>query len=195
LRACKYRLTSQEEGGRSNRRRFSDEQKRATVQETEKPGGAVAEVCRRHGIANSLLFRWRVQFGLTAPKGATTANRGARRRRSEWGAGARCLAQSRSSAGRDDDRTGGRTACLCAGQQQSGRGEAAARRGGDITMIVVLAGVKVHLALDYADMRKGLDGVQRHELPRLASLSFVRKLRHAGIQRYSKAAQRVDPDV
>ena len=37
------------------------------VQETEKPGVAVAEVCRRHGIATSLLFRWRVQFGLTAP--------------------------------------------------------------------------------------------------------------------------------
>jgi transposase-like protein len=25
-------------------------------------------VCRRHGIATSLLFRWRVQFGLTARK-------------------------------------------------------------------------------------------------------------------------------
>ena len=65
---CKYRLTSQEADGRSNRRRFSDEQKRAMVQETEKPGVAVAEVCRRHGIATSLLFRWRVQFGLTARK-------------------------------------------------------------------------------------------------------------------------------
>lgn len=46
------------------------------VQETEKPGVAVAEVCRRHGIATSLLFRWRVQFGLTArkaPKLATVA--------------------------------------------------------------------------------------------------------------------------
>ena len=38
------------------------------VQETEKPGVAVAEVCRRHGIATSLLFRWRLQFGLTARK-------------------------------------------------------------------------------------------------------------------------------
>jgi transposase-like protein len=61
-------LTPQEADGRSNRRRFSDEQKRAMVQETEKPGVAVAEVCRRHGIATSLLFRWRVQFGLTAEK-------------------------------------------------------------------------------------------------------------------------------
>jgi transposase-like protein len=38
------------------------------VQETEKPGVSVAEICRRHGIATSLLFRWRVQFGLTARK-------------------------------------------------------------------------------------------------------------------------------
>jgi transposase-like protein len=38
------------------------------VQETEKSGVAVAQVCRRHGIATSLLFRWRVQFGLTARK-------------------------------------------------------------------------------------------------------------------------------
>jgi transposase-like protein len=67
LRAL-YRLTPQEVDGRSNRRRFSDEQKRAMVQETEKPGVAVAEICRRHGIATSLLFRWRVQFGLTARK-------------------------------------------------------------------------------------------------------------------------------
>ncbi|KJC54181.1 hypothetical protein UP10_40670 [Bradyrhizobium sp. LTSPM299] len=65
---CKYRLTPQEADGRSNRRRFSDEQKRAMVQETEKPGVAVAEVCRRHGIATSLLFRWRIEFGLTARK-------------------------------------------------------------------------------------------------------------------------------
>jgi len=65
---CKYRLTPQDGDGRSNRRRFTDEQKQAMVRETEKPGVAVAEVCRRHGIATSLLFRWRVQFGLTARK-------------------------------------------------------------------------------------------------------------------------------
>ncbi|KJC55111.1 hypothetical protein UP10_39910 [Bradyrhizobium sp. LTSPM299] len=65
---CKYRLTPQEADGRSNRRRFSDEQKREMVQETEKPGVAVAEVCRPHGIATSLLFRWRLQFGLPARK-------------------------------------------------------------------------------------------------------------------------------
>ena len=42
-------MTPQEADGRSNRRHFTDEQKRAMVQETEKPGVAVAEVCRRHG--------------------------------------------------------------------------------------------------------------------------------------------------
>jgi len=61
-------LTAQEVDGRSNRRRFSDEQKRAIVQETEKPGVSVSQVCRRHGVATSMVFRWRVQFGLTARK-------------------------------------------------------------------------------------------------------------------------------
>ncbi|MER8782468.1 transposase [Mesorhizobium sp. M1006] len=65
----KYRLTSEAVDGRSNRRRFSDEQKRAIVQETEKPGVSVAEVCRRRAIATIMAFRWRVQFGLTARKG------------------------------------------------------------------------------------------------------------------------------
>jgi transposase-like protein len=64
----KYRLTPQAVDGRSNRRRFSDEQKRAIVQETEKPGVSVAQVCRRHGVATSMVFRWRVEFGLTARK-------------------------------------------------------------------------------------------------------------------------------
>ncbi|TJW02516.1 MAG: IS66 family insertion sequence element accessory protein TnpB [Mesorhizobium sp.] len=62
-----YRLTPRVDG-RSNRRRFSDAQKQAIVQETEKPGVSVAEVCRRHGIATSMAFRWRVKFGLTARK-------------------------------------------------------------------------------------------------------------------------------
>ena len=64
----KYRLTPEAADGRSNRRRFSDEQKRAIVQETEKPGASVAQVCRRHGVATSMVFRWRVDFGLSARK-------------------------------------------------------------------------------------------------------------------------------
>ena len=64
----KYRLTPEAADGRSNGRRFSVEQKRAIVQETEKPGANVAQVCRRHGIATSMVFRWRVDFGLSAGK-------------------------------------------------------------------------------------------------------------------------------
>jgi transposase-like protein len=79
----KYRLTPQAVDGQSNRHRFSDEQKRAMVQETEKPGVGVAQVCRHHGIATSLLFRWRVQVRSDRSKGAATGNGGARRRRSE----------------------------------------------------------------------------------------------------------------
>lgn len=69
----KYRLTPQAVDGRSNRRRFSDEQKRTIVQETEKPGVSVAQVCRRHGVATSMVFRWRVEFGLTARKASQLA--------------------------------------------------------------------------------------------------------------------------
>lgn len=48
---------------RSNRRRFSDEEKLAIVRESELPGAKAIEVCRRHDIVTSMLFRWRVQFG------------------------------------------------------------------------------------------------------------------------------------
>ncbi|WP_352647170.1 transposase [Mesorhizobium sp. M0408] len=57
-----YRLTLRV-GGRSNRRCFSDAQKQAIVHEMEKPGVAVAQVCRRHGVATRMVFRWRVEFG------------------------------------------------------------------------------------------------------------------------------------
>lgn len=49
--------------GLANRRRFSDEEKLEIVRESEHPGATAAEVCRRHGIVSSMLFRWRVQFG------------------------------------------------------------------------------------------------------------------------------------
>jgi transposase-like protein len=47
---------------RSNHHSFTDEDKLAIVVETEQPDGSVAEVCRRHGIVTSMVFRWRVQF-------------------------------------------------------------------------------------------------------------------------------------
>lgn len=48
---------------RSNRRSFTDGEKLAIVMETEQPEVSVAAVCRRHDIATSMVFRWRIQFG------------------------------------------------------------------------------------------------------------------------------------
>ena len=50
--------------GRSNRRRFTDAEKLAIVMEAEQPGVSAAAVCRRHNIATSMIFRWRVEFGV-----------------------------------------------------------------------------------------------------------------------------------
>lgn len=52
-----------EEDGRLNRRRFTDDEKRAIAEESVAAKVSAAEVCRRHGIVTSMLFRWRVQFG------------------------------------------------------------------------------------------------------------------------------------
>lgn len=49
---------------RSNRRSFTDAEKLAIVMEAEQPGVSAAAVCRRHEIATSMIFRWRVQFGV-----------------------------------------------------------------------------------------------------------------------------------
>ncbi|WP_292414782.1 hypothetical protein [Mesorhizobium sp.] len=40
----------------------------AAFAQTERPGVAVAEICRRHGIATSMAFRWLEEFSLTARK-------------------------------------------------------------------------------------------------------------------------------
>ena len=50
--------------GRSNRRSFTDAEKLAIVMEAEQPGVSAAAICRRHNIATSMIFRWRVQFGI-----------------------------------------------------------------------------------------------------------------------------------
>lgn len=44
------------------RRRWSDEEKRALVTETFRPGGSVSGVARHHGVSSSMLFIWRKQF-------------------------------------------------------------------------------------------------------------------------------------
>jgi len=39
--------------------RFSAEEKRAFLEEAERPGNSISSVARRHGLSPSLLFRWR----------------------------------------------------------------------------------------------------------------------------------------
>lgn len=68
-RASERGLTEDEKadpgvGLRRNRRFFTDEQKRAIVQESERVGVTVSTVARRHGIAAGILFRWRSEFGI-----------------------------------------------------------------------------------------------------------------------------------
>jgi len=48
---------------RSNRRRFTDAEKLSIVQESMVRGANAADICRRHDIVTSMLFRWRAQFG------------------------------------------------------------------------------------------------------------------------------------
>ena len=59
----------------TTRRRWSDEQKRAIVEEVDSTGTAVSKVARRHGIHSSQLFRWRRAFGaqtaIEVPRAAT----------------------------------------------------------------------------------------------------------------------------
>jgi transposase-like protein len=59
--------------GCSNRRSFTDADKLAIVMEAEQPGVSAAAVCRRHNIATSMIFRWRVQFGFGSGKPTTLA--------------------------------------------------------------------------------------------------------------------------
>ncbi|MET3973705.1 transposase, partial [Bradyrhizobium sp. S3.9.1] len=68
--ASKQRLTPYPIGDppnepRASRRRLSEEEKLAIVAESELPGATAAEICRRHGIVTSMLFRWRVQHGFS----------------------------------------------------------------------------------------------------------------------------------
>jgi len=59
--------------GRANRRSFTDAEKLVIVMEAEQPGVSAAAVCRRHNIATSMIFRWRVQFGVRESGQATFA--------------------------------------------------------------------------------------------------------------------------
>jgi len=58
---------------RARRRRFSTEEKIALLLEAEHHGETISSIGRRHGIATSVLFRWRDQFGLGLDKPMTLA--------------------------------------------------------------------------------------------------------------------------
>jgi transposase len=54
------------------RRRWSDEEKQAIIEESLR--APVARVAKRHGVASSLLFRWRKQQGIQVRKRALKAS-------------------------------------------------------------------------------------------------------------------------
>lgn len=47
--------------GRERRRRWTGDEKRALLMEAFAPGATVAQVARRHGVAESCLYTWRKQ--------------------------------------------------------------------------------------------------------------------------------------
>ena len=53
------------------RRRWSDDERRQAVEETL--GAPVSAVARKHGIAKSLLFRWRKEAGLSGKRGRSAS--------------------------------------------------------------------------------------------------------------------------
>lgn len=70
---CRLTDVTSDDAQRQGRRIFTDEEKRAIVIESEAPGVIAAEICRRHGIATSMLFRWRVQLGYRRKPAVTLA--------------------------------------------------------------------------------------------------------------------------
>ena len=44
------------------RKRFSEEQVVGILQEADRPGKTVSEVCRTHGVSENTFYRWRKQF-------------------------------------------------------------------------------------------------------------------------------------
>ena len=58
---------------RVNRRSFTDEEKLAIVMETERAEVSVAAICRRHGVATSMVFRWRANLGFGKSRSAKLA--------------------------------------------------------------------------------------------------------------------------
>jgi transposase-like protein len=58
---------------RARRRRFSTEEKIALLLEAERHGSTISSVAQAHGIATSVMFRWRDQLGMGKDKPAVIA--------------------------------------------------------------------------------------------------------------------------
>ncbi|WP_352596134.1 hypothetical protein [Mesorhizobium sp. M0633] len=124
------------------------------MQETEKPGVSGGG-CRRHGVATSTAFRWRVEFRPDRWQDAAIGNCCAHPWGEKTNAGDGSPVQSRAAAGRHGGSpTGRRAARLCVRRQQCGCSQAASRGKGERIMIVVAAGVKMHLALGHTDRQE-----------------------------------------
>jgi len=65
------------------RRKYSVEEKFSIVDEARQPGTSIAEVCRRHGIAASLFYRWEAQMREGARQGLAEKRGKADRRDAE----------------------------------------------------------------------------------------------------------------
>jgi transposase len=63
----------------SHQRRFSHEEKYNIVMEACQPGVTAAEICRRHGIASGVFYRWEAQMRNGA-KEALLDKRGGKKR-------------------------------------------------------------------------------------------------------------------
>jgi transposase-like protein len=137
------------------RRAFSDEAKLAIVQETTQPDAKISAVARKHGIVTGLLFRRRAELGVGREKLPKLAHIVLSDDTAAVHA-LRDLVRPRKCMMATDLANGRRVFCSC--RQRSGCSASADRQRKDCTMMFVPAGVKVHLALGYTDMREGMDG-------------------------------------
>ena|SRR4051812_16311680 len=58
------------QAGRKPPRRYDDEYKRRAVELSQRGDRTIGEVARGLGITEDTLYRWRVEYGVTARKGA-----------------------------------------------------------------------------------------------------------------------------
>jgi len=67
---------------KGHRRRFSGEEKLAILVEARDTGTSLSAMARRHGIATSMVFRWRAEFGLNIDPSSMFATVRLRRQKS-----------------------------------------------------------------------------------------------------------------